>query len=115
MNKDGRRDEQEGENSPPTPNIRELNCAVMAKLRQYNAQQVSDSVLRDKNGDADRIRYVFDIPERDASIDCFRFFCSHNKELAKERHHAKDTSQTEGEAAASGYDFPIKEQMKIYL
>ena len=62
MNKDGRRDEQEGENS--LPNIRELNCAVMSKLRQYNAQAVSDSVLRDKNGDADRIRYVFDIPER---------------------------------------------------
>ena len=57
----------------------------MNKLKEYNAIDISDSVIRDKNGDADRIRFVFDIPERQESVDCFRFFSAHNKELQKDR------------------------------
>jgi hypothetical protein len=78
----------------------------MTKLNQFNAKDISDSVIRDKNGDADRIRFVFDIPERQESVDCFRFFSAHNRELAKVR---KAAEQAEGEAAKSSYDFPIKE------
>ena len=90
----------------------------MNKLSDFGAVRVNDSIIKDKHGENDRIRYIFDVPERQSSIDCFRFFSSHNKELAKERNAAAQAESAEGETASEApakYDFPIKEQMKIYL
>ena len=46
----------------------------------------------------DKIRYLFEIPDRENALKCYDFFNKHNRRIGEE-----------------GYELKLKEQMKIYL
>ena len=48
----------------------------------------------------DKIRFLFNIDDRDKAIDCFKFFSKFNHDLKNNKKHE---------------DFDLKEQIKIYL
>jgi hypothetical protein len=50
----------------------------MSKLSEYGALNIRDFLMnqiRDKNS---KIRYLFDVPDRDNALACYRFFNDHN-------------------------------------
>jgi hypothetical protein len=85
--------------------VREITTIVQSKLQEFDARDVKDHHMMNhkKEQDAnknDKIRFLFNIDDRDKAIDCFKFFSKFNHDLKNNKKHE---------------DFDLKEQIKIYL
>jgi hypothetical protein len=75
----------------------------MEKLRDFGATNTRDTVMiKDRNEPSknDKIRYMFQVHDKEQALACYRFFMNYNKNLEKGK---KDEVLT------------LPQQMKIYL
>ena len=71
------------------------------------------SQTRDKN---EKIRYLFEIDDRDKALECYQFFNEYYSKVRNSRGHKKEDKQKKGkEDETDPNEFNLKELMKIYL
>ena len=99
---------------------REINLQVMNKLSEFGAINIKDTPMnqtRDKN---EKIRYLFDIEDRDQALSCYRFFNDYYNKVRNNRGNKRDDKNKDNEKdkkdeGVDGTEFTLKELMKIYL
>jgi hypothetical protein len=109
---------------------RDINLQVMNKLSEFGAKNIKDTPMggqsRDKN---QKIRYLFEIDEREQALACYQFFNRHysyvrqlrgNKYNKKEDKKESESDKNKDEAGSEfaemeSSEFNLKELMKIYL
>lgn len=115
-----RDDEKEG----ATLSHREINLQVMKKLTEFGAINIKDTPMNQGRDKGEKIRYLFDIPDRDQALACFRFFNDYYDKVRQNRggNYKKDekSKDSQAEKGADGGDdgaseFNLTELMKIYL
>jgi hypothetical protein len=82
---------------------REITTQVMEKLNTFGASNIKDTIMvRDRNEHSknDKIRYMFQVHEKEQALACYRFFMHYNKNTEK---GTKDDILS------------LPQQMKIYL
>lgn len=88
----------------------------MSKLSEYGALNIRDFLMnqiRDKNS---KIRYLFDVPDRDNALACYRFFNDHNQKMKQSRNKKDEASESNNDIdGVANKSFTLTEQMKIYL
>lgn len=85
--------EKEVEEESKPPAVRELNEPIFKKLEDFKSKN-ADYHLIEKNRQVEKIRYIFEVPEREDALKCYSFFKTHNINSNRD-----------------DYDFPLKEKM----
>ena len=95
----------------------------MNKLSEFGAINIKDTPMNQTKDKNEKIRYLFDIEDRDQALACYRFFNEYYHKVRNNRHNNKkddknkDNEQEKKDDAAEGTsnEFNLKELMKIYL
>ena len=66
--------DDESESQRPSLSHREINLQVMKKLAEFGAINIKDTPMNQGRDKGEKIRYLFDIDDRDQALACFRFF-----------------------------------------
>lgn len=58
--------------------IRDITCTVMDKLESFKASQIKNFNHPGDNNKNVKIRFTFQIEDRDLALECYRFFGKYN-------------------------------------
>lgn len=72
-----------------------------------------------KYKDSLRIKYLFEIPDRDKALECYRYFNERNNKLYQQRNNQDGDknadSKDKAESGSQEKSFDVQEQMKIFF
>lgn len=99
---------------------RDINLQVMNKLSSYGAINIRDTPMSQTKDKNEKIRYLFEIDDRDKALECYKFFNEYYNKVRNSRNHKKDdkhkkSQEDEKKDEAENNEFNLKELMKIYL
>ena len=88
----------------------------MSKLSEYGAKNIRDFLMTQQRDCNSKIRYLFEIPERENALSCYKFFNEHNQKVKFSKFGKEsENEQTNDQKDEKSDTFKVKEQMKIYL
>ena len=112
--------DDESESQRPSLSHREINLQVMNKLAEFGAINIKDTPMNQGRDKGEKIRYLFDIDDRDQALACFRFFNDYYDKVRQNRGNNNKKEEKSKEEGADGAEdgtseFNLTELMKIYL
>lgn len=78
----------------------------MDKLKDMGAINISDTFMKDRKGNSDKIRYLFQIEDQAKALDCYKYFIDR---------HSKQLKQKYNPDIKLDDDLGIKQNVLIYL